>query len=104
MMVSVEPRFKVAMYYTPGLLTAPRLPQVDDVNFLASAKIPTLIQSGRYDDVFPLQAMAMPFVERLGTPAEHKRHLIYESQHYIPRAEQIKETLNWLDRYFGAPR
>lgn len=39
----------------------------------------------------------LPFVERLGTPADHKRHLAYESQHDIPRAEQIRETLNWLD-------
>lgn len=100
-MTSVEPRFKLAILYTPGLLTAPRLPQVDDVNYLPYMRIPTLILSGRYDDVFPLQTMVMPYVQLLGTPKEHLRHVVYETQHFVPRAEQIAETLNWLDRYFG---
>jgi dienelactone hydrolase len=103
-MLAVEDRFKIAMLYTPGLLTAPRLPQVDEVNFLASVKVPVLILSGRYDDVFPYEPTVLPFVERLGTPSEHKRHVTYESQHYIPRAEQIRETLDWLDKYLGPPK
>jgi hypothetical protein len=37
----------------------------------------------------------------LGTPVEHKRHVLLESAHTIPRSEGIKETLDWLDRYLG---
>jgi hypothetical protein len=37
----------------------------------------------------------------LGTPAEHKQLRVYESDHFIPRNEIIKETLAWLDRYLG---
>jgi hypothetical protein len=37
----------------------------------------------------------------LGTPAEHKRLILYESDH-VPRAsDTIRETLAWLDRYLG---
>ena len=36
-----------------------------------------------------------------GTPAEHKRRVVYDTGHDIPRTEMIKETLNWLDRYLG---
>jgi hypothetical protein len=37
----------------------------------------------------------------LGTPPEHKRRVVYDTGHDIPRVEVIKETLNWLDRYLG---
>jgi hypothetical protein len=39
--------------------------------------------------------------ELLGTPAEHKKHLLYETDHIPPRIEYIKETLTWLDKYLG---
>ena len=32
---------------------------------------------------------------------EHKRRVVYETGHNIPRPELIKETLGWLDKYFG---
>jgi hypothetical protein len=37
----------------------------------------------------------------LGTPAEHKRLMVYETDHYTPRTELIKESLAWLDNYLG---
>jgi hypothetical protein len=37
----------------------------------------------------------------LGSPAERKRQIIYDSSHIVPRAELIKETLAWLDKYLG---
>ena len=37
----------------------------------------------------------------LGTPAEEKRLILYETDHVPPRAEYIKETLAWLDEYLG---
>jgi alpha-beta hydrolase superfamily lysophospholipase len=64
-------------------------------------RIPTLILSGKYDDVFPLETSVIPFVEHLGVPAEHKRHRVYPTQHFLPRDETIRETLDWLDKYLG---
>jgi hypothetical protein len=40
----------------------------------------------------------------LGTPKEHKRRVLYETGHNIPRTELIKETLDWLDHYLGPVR
>jgi hypothetical protein len=37
----------------------------------------------------------------LGTPDEHKRLMLYETDHIPPRVEFIKETLAWLDKYLG---
>jgi hypothetical protein len=42
--------------------------------------------------------------ELLGTPDEHKELKVYETDHFIPRNEVIKETLAWLDRYLGPVR
>jgi hypothetical protein len=27
--------------------------------------------------------------------------VLYETDHFVPKSEIIKETLNWLDKYFG---
>ena len=37
----------------------------------------------------------------VGTPNKDKRQRLYDTDHYIPRTELIKESLAWLDRYFG---
>jgi hypothetical protein len=39
--------------------------------------------------------------ELLGTPPEHKRLMLYDTDHIPPRAEFIKEILRWLDTYLG---
>jgi hypothetical protein len=56
---------------------------------------------GRFDFIFPTAASQEPMLRPLGTPAEHKRRVVYDTGHDIPRTEMIKESLNWLDRYFG---
>jgi hypothetical protein len=40
-------------------------------------------------------------LDLLGTPAEDKQLKLYETDHIPPRAEFIKETLAWLDKYLG---
>ena len=57
--------------------------------------------NGRYDLAVPLETSAKPLFHHLGTPAEHKRFQIYETDHFIDRKELIKETLAWLDTYLG---
>jgi hypothetical protein len=42
-----------------------------------------------------------PMFELLGAPAEHKRHVIYEAGHVVPRDQLVQETLDWFDRYLG---
>ena len=51
------------------------------------------------DSFFPIETSQKPFYDLLGTPVEHKRHVVYPGSHAVPRREQIKEVLAWLDRY-----
>jgi hypothetical protein len=37
----------------------------------------------------------------LGAPKDQKRHVLADTGHDFPRAELIKESLDWLDRYLG---
>jgi hypothetical protein len=57
--------------------------------------------NGRFDFIYPVAASQEPMFRVLGTPKEHKRRVVYETGHDIPRIEMIKESLNWLDRYLG---
>jgi hypothetical protein len=38
----------------------------------------------------------------LGTPDKDKRHVIYDAGHgNLPRRQEVRESLDWLDRYLG---
>jgi len=60
--------------------------------------------NGRFDFLFPTASSQEPMFRLLGTPMQHKRRLVYDTGHDIPRTEVIKETLNWLDQYLGPVR
>jgi eukaryotic-like serine/threonine-protein kinase len=57
--------------------------------------------NGKYDYTFPFDKTVKPFYELLGTPAKDKKLVLYETDHYVPKNELIKEVLGWLDKYFG---
>ena len=78
------------------------LPEADPFNFVPRIKTPMLLLGGEYDFVFPLDTSQRPLFTLLGTPSEHKRHVVFENAgHVPPRIEVIRETLDWLDRYLG---
>jgi eukaryotic-like serine/threonine-protein kinase len=75
-------------------------PEADPVNYAGRVRTPTLMLNGLYDQ-FGVEETIRPLFAGLGTPAEHKRLLLYETDH-LPRAsDTIRETLAWLDRYLG---
>jgi serine/threonine protein kinase/dienelactone hydrolase len=96
---AVESRIKVGVLYVAGLSMEPARPEVDPINFLPRVKVPTLMLNGRYDFFFPLETSQVPMFRLLGTPAEHKRHVVEEGSHFVPRIRLIQETLAWLDKY-----
>lgn len=102
-MPALDSRVKVVVLILGGFSMQRALPEVDQINFAPRTKIPTLMLNGRYDFFFPVEASQRPMFETLGTPKEHKRHILYDTGHGIPRLEMIKETLDWLDKYQGAP-
>ena len=76
-------------------------PEAEEITYVPRIKTPVLMLNGRYDMSFILEKQVKPFFDLLGTPQEDKLLRIYETDHYVPANEMIKETLNWLDTYFG---
>ncbi len=99
---AVETRFKALILISPGFFLQERLPEVDQVNFAPHVKAPVLMLNGRYDFLWPPRISQEPMFRLLGTPTEHKRRVVYDTGHDVPRTEMIKESLNWLDKYLGS--
>jgi serine/threonine protein kinase/formylglycine-generating enzyme required for sulfatase activity/dienelactone hydrolase len=100
-MVAVEDRIRVCLLISPGFRLQECLPEVDDLNFAPHATVPVLMLNGRYDYIWPGPTSQEPMFRLLGTPIGQKRRVVYDTGHGIPQNEVIKESLNWLDRYFG---
>jgi hypothetical protein len=60
--------------------------------------------NGKYDVGFPSETSLKPMIDLLGTPAEQKKLMLYDTDHFVPRNEVIKETLAWFDKYLGPVR
>jgi len=103
-MTSLEKRFKVAVFAAGGCNPDAVLPEADPMNFAPHVKIPVLMINGRYDFVFPLDTCQEPLFRSLGSPAQDKSHVLYETGHAPPLLPMMKDTLNWLDHYLGPVR
>ena len=101
LMLAVEDRLKVGVLYVAGLGFQTMSPEVDVINFLPRVRVPVLMLNGRYDVLFPVETSQVPMFELLGSPAEDKRHILFEGGHFVPRHQLIQETVDWLDRYLG---
>jgi len=103
--VALEPRLKAAILLSGGLRTDVRPPEIEPLNFVPRIKVPVLLLAGRNDFIFPVETSQAPLFKLLGTPAEDKRHVIFEGAgHVPPRIGVIREILDWLDRYLGPVR
>lgn len=98
---AIEDRFPVMILAHGGFHSYVKSPEIEELNFASRVKIPVLMINGRYDHVFPVEFSQKPFFQFLGTPPEHKSHLIFDGGHSSPRNELIKAVLGWLDRYLG---
>jgi predicted esterase/predicted Ser/Thr protein kinase len=104
-LLAVEKRFKAAILSSGGLWLTYSLPEVDAPNFAPRVKIPVLMLNGRYDYLFPLQSSQLSLFRLLGTPDKDKKHVVYEAGHAaLPHKEEVRETLDWLDKYLGPVR
>ena len=98
---AVETRFKALILLSPGFFLQDRLPEADQLNFAPHVKAPVLMLNGRYDFLWPPKISQEPMFRLLGTPPKQKRRVVYDTGHDVPRAEMIKESLIWLDKYLG---
>ncbi|MBW6501754.1 MAG: SUMF1/EgtB/PvdO family nonheme iron enzyme [Bacteroidales bacterium] len=98
---AVEDRLALNLLVAGGLNAVGR-PEVNAINYVTRVTIPTLMLNGMYDRLIDQEIKPMPVM--LGTAPDHKRLILYETDHIPPRTEYIKETLAWLDKYFGPVR
>ena len=98
---AVEERLQASVLCPGGLHGQPVRPEADPINYVTRVRTPTLMLNGRYDTNLGLEEGIKPMFDLLGTPAEHKRLMLYETDHIPPRNDYIKETLAWLDKYLG---
>ena len=104
-LVAVEPRVTAAVLLSGGLTPPGPTPIIDPINYVPRIRIPVLMVNGRFDQLFTLDTNQRFLFERLGTPPASKRHVVLESGHGSPpRAEVLRETLDWLDKYLGRVR
>ena len=99
--LAVEPRLSLALLNVGGFYLQAALPEADAVNFASRVKVPVLMLNGRFDFFFPTEMSQEPMFRALGTPAEHKRRVVYDVSHTIPRNEMIKEFVGWMEKYWG---
>jgi len=98
---ALEPRFKAAILAAGGCNNGKVLPEADPINFAPRVKLPVLMVNGRYDFWIPVDTCQEPFFRALGTPAQDKRHVLFETGHSPPQLPVMKESLDWLDHYLG---
>ena len=101
--LAIEPRITLGVIYMGGINLQPSRPEADTVNFAPRVRVPVLMLSGKFDNYYPTVSSQEPLFRLLGTPAEHKRRVVYDAAHNLPRAEMIREVVNWLDNYWGKP-
>jgi dienelactone hydrolase len=99
---AVEKRLKISILVAGGLGRVVARPEANSINYVTRIRIPTLMLNGMYD--ISIDELIRPMYELLGTPKEDKKLILYETDHIPPRAEYIKETLAWLDKYLGPVR
>ena len=101
---AVEPRIGAVISIIGGLASGTALPEVDQINYVTRVTVPFLMLNGRDDPLEPVESAQVPMYRLLGTPEADKKHVIYPGfAHGVPRNERIRESLDWLDRYFGEP-
>ena len=98
---AVEDRLKLSVLIRGGLSQIKKFPEANEFNYVSYVEIPVLMLNGKYDFIFPYESTVIPMFDLLKTPEQHKKLVLYETDHFVPKSEINKETLNWLDKYFG---
>jgi len=99
-----EKRVKVLILLAGGARYSAARPKPQGLA-MPHVKIPVLMLNGKFDYLFPVETCQKPFFDLLGTSPEHKRHILYDVGHTpFPRADCLRDILDWLDRYQGTTK
>ena len=102
-LTALEPRLKASVLQGAGIW-ADGAPEIDPLNYAPRVRIPTLMLNGRYDFETPFETAQRPLFDLLGSPAEHKRHRVFETGHALAdrgcgrRDSSLARPLSWTGR------
>ncbi len=98
-----EPRFKAAFFHVGGMMMQTTFPEVDPVKFhhqdedtCTDAQWQAMIRSFRWKHHRRRCLICSAL------PEKDKKIIIYDGGHLVPKAELMKESLAWYDKYLGA--
>ena len=98
-LLPLDERVKSAVLLVAGLEFQKCKKEVDAHYYTRRIKIPTIMLNGKFDQYFPYETSQIPMYKLIDVKEENKKHFIYESGHYVPRNELIKQHLEWLNKY-----
>jgi pimeloyl-ACP methyl ester carboxylesterase len=108
--LATEPRLKTGMILVGGLILLQFgrddiPPEIDPLNYAPRVTVPVLMLNGRHDPLFPYETSQLPLLRTLGTAEADKRHVTFPAGHSSSSWQdgKIRESLDWLDFYFGEP-
>jgi pimeloyl-ACP methyl ester carboxylesterase len=102
-LLALEDRFKAVILMSGAMGGVPGFVDADALNYAGHITMPLLLLSGRHDFVFPLEIAAKPMFDRIGTPIDRKRHVVFDAGHMMfPRGLMIDEVVSWLNRHLGS--
>jgi eukaryotic-like serine/threonine-protein kinase len=103
-MLAVEKRFRAAVLDGGGIYLIDGPPAEQFYNYLPRITQPVLMLNGRWDIDVPLETQKR-FLELLGTPADQKKHVLFDAGHgQLPHNQLVRATLDWYDTYLGPTR
>jgi serine/threonine protein kinase/dienelactone hydrolase len=102
MACAVERRLKAGIIISGQLLTNKEFGS-SHLGWCRRCLTPMLMISGEFDSTFRFKDRQEPFFQALGTPASDKKHVILPDGHVLTTQwnSVIRESLAWLDKYFG---
>ena len=100
-LLSQETRIRAAVLSMGGLSPERKPPEIDEINFAGHIRIPVLMLNGRYDLLYPAQTDQLPMFHLLATPPSEKRYVLFDTGHVLTQQQDMKETLDWFDKYLG---
>ncbi len=100
-LLAQEPRIRAAVLAAGGLSPEKKPAEIDEINFAPRVRVPVLMLNGRYDLFYPAETLQAPLFRLLGAPEKEKRYKRFDIGHLPFQQLEMKETLDWFDRYLG---
>ena len=100
-LLAQERRIRAGVLVAGGLSPEPKPPEIDEINFAPRVRAPVLMLNGQYDLFYLAETDQLPLFRLLGTPRRDKRYVLFDIGHVPMQQHEMKETLDWFDRYLG---